>query len=110
MALRSFLHNVDIFSGLPEDVLDLVIERGSEQHVPAGRVLVEQGQSGGGLHLLLNGSALVRSGGTDIATLGSGDYFGEMSQTMLDLAPECAGVQVKILTRRVRRLEEALRR
>jgi hypothetical protein len=29
---------------------------------------------------------------------------------MLDLTPECAGVQVKILTRRVRRLEEALRR
>ncbi|MDV3222252.1 cyclic nucleotide-binding domain-containing protein [Intrasporangium sp.] len=137
MTLRAFLRHEDLFSDVPDDVLDTVIERGSEQQVPAGRVLVQQGQSGGGLHLVLEGSAVVTVDDTEVATLGPGDYFGEMSlidraphsatvssgpsgvttfilspvtfQGLLDLSPHCDRVLLKILTRRVRRLEEALR-
>lgn len=137
MTLRAFLRHEDLFSDVPDDVLDTVIERGSEQQVPAGRVLVQQGQSGGGLHLVLQGSAVVTVDDAEVATLGPGDYFGEMSlidraphsatvssgpsgvttfilspatfQGLLDLSPHCDRVLLKILTRRVRRLEETLR-
>jgi len=137
MALRAFLRHEDLFSDVPEDILDTIIERGSEQQLPSGHVLVKQGQSGGGLHVLLRGSADVTINGDRVATLGPGDFFGEMSLidqaphsatiisgaqgvrtfvlspltfgSLLDLSPHYDRVLLKILTRRVRRLEDAQR-
>lgn len=135
MTLRAFLEQVDLFSDLPDDVLDKIIERGSEERVPAGHVLVTQGSPGAGFHLILDGSAVVSINDKEVATLEPGDYFGEMS--LIDKAPHsatvvsgpdgartfqispimfgelvdssthCDRVLLKILTRRVRRLEEA---
>lgn len=137
MALRAFIEQVDLFSDLPSDVVDKLIDRGSEQHVPAGHMIVHQGSPGAGFHLILEGSAVVSVDGNQVATLAPGDYFGEMS--LLDKAPHsadvvsgpdgvktfrispvmfselvdssthCDRVLLKILTRRVRRLEEAAR-
>ena len=135
MTLRAFLEQVDLFSDLPDDVLDKIIERGSEERVPGGHVLVTQGSPGAGFHLVLDGSAVVSINDKEVATLKPGDYFGEMS--LIDKAPHsatvlsgpdgaktfqispimfgelvdssthCDRVLLKILTRRVRRLEEA---
>jgi CRP-like cAMP-binding protein len=137
MALRAFLEKVDLFSDLPDDTIDMLIERGAEEHVPAGQVLVKQGSPGAGFHLILEGTAIVTVNDEDVATLQPGDYFGEMSlidkaphsatvasgpdgvkmfqvspvtfNELLDHSTHCDRVLLKILTRRVRRLEEAAR-
>ena len=135
MTLRAFLEKVDLFSDLPDDTVDTLIQRGAEEHVPAGRVLVTQGSPGAGFHLILEGSAVVSVNDKEVATLQPGDYFGEMSLIdkaphsatvvsgpdgvkmfqvapvtfgeLLDSSTHCDRVLLRILTRRIRRLEEA---
>jgi CRP-like cAMP-binding protein len=61
-----------------------------EVSVPAGKVLCEQGTIGREFFLIVDGQAAVRRNNRKAATLGPGQYFGEMA--LLDRRPRSASV------------------
>jgi CRP/FNR family transcriptional regulator, cyclic AMP receptor protein len=50
-----------------------------EVTVPSGRVLIEEGTTGREFFLIVSGNAAVRKKGRKVATLGPGQYFGELA-------------------------------
>lgn len=73
------LGGVALFEGLSKKDLTM-IERSSKQvSVAPGKTIVEEGTSGVAFHLILSGTAKVTVKGRTKATLGPGDYFGEIS-------------------------------
>ncbi len=61
-----------------------------EVEVPPDRVLCEQGTIGREFFLIVKGEASVRRNKRKVATLGPGDYFGELA--LLDRRPRSATV------------------
>jgi len=61
-----------------------------EVTVPAGRMLCEQGTIGREFFLIVAGQASVRRNNRKVATLGPGQYFGELA--LLDRRPRSASV------------------
>ena len=67
------------------------IERALEElEVPPGRMLCEQGTIGREFFLIVKGQASVKRNDRKVATLGTGQYFGEMA--LLDRRPRSATV------------------
>jgi len=80
----SSLATVPLFAGLTPAERDAIAARGDVQDVPAGTVLIREGDTADALFALLGGAARVsrrEASGRDvvIATLGPGDCFGEMA-------------------------------
>jgi CRP/FNR family transcriptional regulator, cyclic AMP receptor protein len=61
-----------------------------EVMVPAGRMLTEQGTIGREFFLIVEGQASVKRNNRKVATLGPGQYFGELA--LLDRRPRSASV------------------
>ena len=79
MSVHDDVSAVELFQGLPSDVIDEIIARGTKMQVGAGRVLAQQGSTDSGLQVILDGTVTVTVHGVERATLGSGAYFGEIS-------------------------------
>jgi len=73
------LSEVELFSDLSQKDLGRIVENTKETTHSAGQTIVTDGQVGAGFHLILEGKASVFRGGRTVATLGPGDYFGEMA-------------------------------
>src|ERR1019366_9805039 len=61
-----------------------------EVRVPSGRLLCEQGTIGREFFLIVEGQASVKRNNRKVATLGPGQYFGELA--LLDRRPRSASV------------------
>ena len=79
-SLPELLARVDLFEGVPDVCIDELIQAGSTMHTKPGNVVVREGSDDAGLHIVMDGSAVVDVGG-DLQSekLGPGDYFGEIS-------------------------------
>lgn len=85
------LKTVPLFEGLSKRELDKLISVSKEVDFEEGHAIVEEGATGVGFHLILEGEAHVLVGGRKRATLRSGNYFGEMS--LIDGGPRSATVK-----------------
>ena len=79
-----------LFTGLPNDQLRAIAGSAQEVEFPAGRVIARQGEVGTGFFVVVDGSVRVIRDGELLATLGPGEFFGELS--ILDGQPRIAQV------------------
>jgi len=79
-----------LFRGVGADGIAALADRATEVDVPAGHVIARQGEIGTGFFVVVAGSVRVVRDGTLLATLGPGEFFGELS--VLDGRPRTAMV------------------
>jgi len=72
------LRRIPFFEGLTPEDLDRIARIGERRSFAAGDPIVAKDAVGGGLFVLLSGSASVEAGGKR-HTLGPGQFFGEMA-------------------------------
>jgi CRP-like cAMP-binding protein len=81
---------VPIFSNCTQKELALVARAAKEVTHRSGTIIAREGQRGLGLFVILEGRCSVTIGGMRRATLGAGDFFGEIA--LLDGGPRSATV------------------
>lgn len=95
---------------LPEEDLRVLASTGDRTSVPAGRVLMTEGQRGLESAIVIVGEVEVIHDGLVVATLGPGDVVGELS--LLDGVPRTADVRtstdVELLVFSTQGLQRAL--
>ena len=94
------LSTVDLFQGLSKRELGQLLKASKEIDFEPNDSMVSEGDEDGRFFLILEGAAKVVQGKRSVATLGPGDYFGEIS--LIDGEPRSATVKatapVKALT------------
>ena len=122
-AMLEHLRNVPLFSSCSTKELEKISRAGDIITLPAGSVIIDQGQTGREAFVIIEGEATVRRNGKKITTVGSGAVLGELS--LLDHGPRTATVVCDtdcevmvidqrhfsgVLTRRAGAVAEAARR
>jgi CRP-like cAMP-binding protein len=95
-ALHRLLARVPLFAGLSPAALEAFLNHCAQETVPAGTVLIEQGEHGRHVYVLLSGRLKVShhdaAGSEDVlAELGPGEATGELA--LVDYAPRSATVR-----------------
>jgi CRP-like cAMP-binding protein len=84
------LSKIWLFSTSSAKDLRIIRKALEELTVPPGRLLTEQGTIGREFFLIVSGQASVKRNNRKVATLGPGQYFGELA--LLDRRPRSASV------------------
>jgi len=84
------LRNIPLFSSCSQKDLEKIAKAGDEVSMPAGSLIVDQGQTGREAFVVLSGTVLVKRNGKKVATLGPGAIVGELA--LLDDQPRSATV------------------
>lgn len=79
-----------LFAGIDADGLERIGDRAIEVAFEAGHVIARQGEVGTGFFIVASGAVRVVRDGATLATLGPGEFFGELS--VLDGQPRNAMV------------------
>jgi CRP-like cAMP-binding protein len=86
----ALLRGVALFRGVADDGLAAVADKATEVEFETGRTIVRQGEVGTGFFMIVSGRARVVRDARTLATLGPGQFFGELS--LLDQQPRIAQV------------------
>jgi CRP-like cAMP-binding protein len=73
------LRSVSLFTDLRQRELEQVAQLVDEVDLPAGQVLMREGESATQMFMMASGEALVERGGLEVARLGPGSHVGEMA-------------------------------
>lgn len=87
---HAHFRSLPIFAGCTEEELAEIDRLADEVHVEAGRTIIRQGDLGQEFAVIVEGEADVVKDGEVVATLGPGDYFGEVA--LLDAVARTASV------------------
>ena len=82
--------NIPLFVGCTSEELNEIDRLSDQVRIPAGRTVLTQGDLGQEFALIVEGEAEVVKDGTPVATIGPGDYFGEVA--LLDAVTRTASV------------------
>ena len=73
------IKGVPLFSSASKQELAQIASIADEIDFPEGKVLISEGDSGREFFVLVEGSADVERAGKKVASIGGGDFFGEIS-------------------------------
>lgn len=88
--LVDLLRTVPLFAGCSERELKAIANSGKEVAFAEGAAICTEGETGVGLHVIMQGEAKVQVGGRTRRKLGPGAFFGEIA--LLDGGPRSATV------------------
>ena len=84
----AWLAQIPLFRGCSDAGIALLTEVTGELTFHDGKAIVQQGQVGNGLYIIVSGGARIVRGREELARLGAGDFFGELS--VIDQQPRNA--------------------
>jgi CRP/FNR family cyclic AMP-dependent transcriptional regulator len=88
--LKTALRRVPLFAGIGDRELGRLANQLTPRSFQEGTTVTQEGGSGVGFFLVLEGNATVTVGGQKRRTLGPGDHFGEVA--LLDEGPRTATI------------------
>ena len=91
------LSGLALFADLSRPQVEAVAHQMAEESYPTGQRILRQGFTGTGFYVIVDGEVAIKVDGDEIARLGKGDFFGELS--VVDQQPRNASVQAIADTR-----------
>jgi CRP-like cAMP-binding protein len=85
---RTWLEKVPLFRGCSSEVIERLADATAEFAFIADQPIVQQGQVGNGLYIVVAGGARIVAGSDELARIQPGDFFGELS--VIDQQPRAA--------------------
>lgn len=76
---RDLIKRVPLFSSASRKELEEIASLADEIDLPEGKELITEGDTGHEFFVLIDGTADVERGGKKVASIGPGDFFGEIA-------------------------------
>jgi CRP-like cAMP-binding protein len=84
----AWLAQVPLFRSCPPEIVARIADATGELAFEAGQAIVQRGQVGNGLYIVVSGEVRIVAGSDELARLGPGEFFGELS--VIDQQPRSA--------------------